>query len=104
MSTIVSVFFEYEGPVPILPFDYIVNRAQKPIPGNHSEKSREIFRTNLKVFEKDPSRRKTIIEIATAAGLKLEEDCIVTITPQKIRVVSYDRLVFSYKSSPTCVE
>lgn len=98
MPTTVSVFFEYEGPIPIFPFDYyVVDRAQKPIPGNHSEKTKEIFRTNMKVFEKDVSKREKIIEVAIAAGLKLEADFIVTITPEKVRVVSRDRLVFSYK-------
>jgi len=96
MSTKVSVFFEYEGPIPVFPFDYVVDRASEPIPGNHPETSKEIFRTNVKVFEKDVSKRKKIIEVAIATGLKLEADCIVTVMPDKTRIIAYDRLIFSY--------
>jgi hypothetical protein len=93
-KTVITLFKEYCGlEIPHLPFSHEVVRDQDEMKGG-SEKSREIYRTNVKVFQKNPYLRKQITELFLKAGFILEADHIRSVLHGGEKVDAYDRLIF----------
>jgi len=88
----VCIFNEYEGiEIPKLPFEYKVDRASNPMP---KDKCQQIYKTNVKVFEKDPRKREQIIGIFVESGFIFVTDCITSTLQDGTKVHCRDRIVF----------
>lgn len=110
MTTEIFTFQEYSGPsIPSLPFPIFYRKAENKMPDDFPE----IYRKNVKVFERDLEKRKIILDTFLANGFTLVADHL-TFTfppppqdpkdptpkdpnelPKPIIVKEYDRLVFS---------
>lgn len=95
----VMIFNEYDGlPIPVLPFEYKVDRVNRPMPVNTKE-CESIYRTNVKVFEKDSLKREKIMAIFLQAGFTFVTGRLVTVHKNKntgviTNYICEDRLIF----------
>lgn len=89
--TQIVLFNEYNGKdIPNLPFDYVIKRSERKM-----EDVSDIYKTNIKVFEKNTEKRKIILEIFCNAGFVLLYDCTTHTTRNSNFIRLYDRLVFN---------
>ena len=54
-----------------------------------------IYKTNIKIFEKDTEKRKIIIDVFNRAGFVLLYECTTHTLTDNIIIRCYDRLIFN---------
>ncbi len=89
--TTIYVFKEYSGPeFPELPFPCIIDKEKSSL----ANRDEHVFKTNVKVFEKDPKKREIIKYLFTNAGFILITDVLITPRKDGPTIYCYDRLIF----------
>jgi len=92
--TTIYIFEEYSGAeLPVLPFEYKINRG--PRYDNTMENDLiDLYKTNIKVFEKNEDKRNIIKDIYKKHGFIFITDHVKSKMTNGSIVRAYDRLIF----------
>ena len=91
--TTVFIFKEYSGlPIPSI---FPISRGLQNMPETeHMDIHMDIYRKNVKIFEKDPFKREQIIGLFVSAGFIFVTGEIFTTMKDGTIIRCYDRLIF----------